>query len=86
MDQDLPQLEWVPLEFRYRFSCDESRCTKRDLALRDWEAGESYRKFLRQYGQQGVEQKPREHWFTRMFTSGRAVHHFVGNFANRPVL
>ncbi|MCX4828323.1 hypothetical protein OG785_17325 [Streptomyces sp. NBC_00006] len=84
LDQDLRQLEWVPLEFRYRFSCNDSRCTGHDLALRDWEAGESYRKFRRQYGEQGVEEKLRERWFTRMFTPDRAVHCFVGNLAKRP--
>ncbi|MFD7298367.1 hypothetical protein ACFV9W_34215 [Streptomyces sp. NPDC059897] len=84
LDQDLRQLEWVPLEFRYRFSCNDSRCTGHDLALRDWEAGESYRKFLRQYGPEDVEEKLRERWFTRMFTPDRAVHCFVGNLAKRP--
>ncbi|WP_175647235.1 hypothetical protein [Streptomyces cyaneochromogenes] len=84
LDQDLRQLEWVPLEFRYRFRCGESACSGHDMALRDWEAGESYRKYLRQYGQRGVEDKLRERWFTRMFTSDRAVHCFVGNVHRRP--
>ncbi|WP_406839238.1 hypothetical protein ACICHK_29625 [Streptomyces sp. AHU1] len=84
LDQDLRQLEWVPLEFRYRFHCDDSDCTGHDMALRDWEAGESYRKYRRQYGQQGVEEKLRERWLTRMFTPDRAVHCFVGNLAKRP--
>ncbi|MFC8589029.1 hypothetical protein ACFUGD_31365 [Streptomyces sp. NPDC057217] len=84
LDQDLRQLEWVPLEFRYRFRCDDSDCTGHDMALRDWEAGESYRKYLRQYGQQGVEEKLRERWFARMFAPDHVVHCYVGNLARRP--
>ncbi|MER6126028.1 hypothetical protein ABT173_26060 [Streptomyces sp. NPDC001795] len=74
----------MPLEFRYRFRCDDSDCTGHDMALRDWEAGESYRKYLRQYGQQGVEEKLRERWFTRMFAPDHIVHCFVGNLSKRP--
>ncbi|MFI0243154.1 hypothetical protein [Streptomyces sp. NPDC016845] len=84
LDQDLKQLQWVPLEFRYRFRCNDAHCTGHDLALRDWEAGESYRKYLRTYGQTGVQDKLRERWSTRMFSPGKAVHCFVGNLAKRP--
>ncbi|MFG3211057.1 hypothetical protein [Streptomyces tendae] len=54
------------------------------MGLRDWEAGESYRKFFRQYGKDGVEEKLRERWFDRMGTPEKAVHCFVGNVAARP--
>ncbi|MEU9620749.1 hypothetical protein ACIO8F_28225 [Streptomyces sp. NPDC087228] len=55
------------------------------MALRDWEASESYRKYLRQYGQQDVEDKLRERSFTRMFApEDHVVHCFVGNLAKRP--
>ncbi|MCB5906494.1 hypothetical protein [Streptomyces pinistramenti] len=84
LDQDLRQLEWVPLEFRYRFRCNVSDCTGHDMAFRDREAGESYRKYLRQYEQQGVEEKLRERWFTWMFAPDHVVHCFVGNLAKQP--
>ncbi|WP_329576220.1 MULTISPECIES: hypothetical protein [unclassified Streptomyces] len=84
LDQDLRQLEWVPMEFRYGISCDDSDCTGHDMALRDWEASESYRKYQRHYGQQGVEEKLRERWFTRMSTPDHVVHCFVGNLTKRP--
>ncbi|MFC5170785.1 hypothetical protein [Streptomyces mutomycini] len=75
----------MPLEFRYRFRCDDTDCTgHHDVARRDWEAGESYRKYLRQYGQQGVVEKLRERWFSRVFTPDHVVHCFVGNLAKRP--
>jgi hypothetical protein len=54
------------------------------MGLRDWEAGESYRKFVRHYGKDGVEEKLRERWFDRMLTPEKAVHCFVGNVAARP--
>ncbi|MEV0090080.1 hypothetical protein [Streptomyces sp. NPDC050738] len=84
IDQDLRQLEWVPLEFRYSFRCADEQCSGHDMGLRDWEAGESYRKFLGRYGKQAVQDKLRERWFDRMITPEKAVHCFVGNVASRP--
>jgi hypothetical protein len=83
-DQDLSRLEWVPLEFRYNFRCADEECPGHDMGLKDWEAGESYRKFLRKYGERAVQDKLRERWFDRMFTPDRAVHCFVGNISAHP--
>lgn len=83
-EQDLKRLEWVPVQLRYRFSCADADCPGHDMHLKDWEAGESYRKFLRTYGVHQVRQKLHERWLTRMFTPDRAVHAFVGNIAARP--
>ncbi|MFE4956173.1 hypothetical protein ACFRCW_19220 [Streptomyces sp. NPDC056653] len=83
-DQDLKRLEWVPVQLRYSFSCAEANCPGHDMRLKDWEAGESYRKYLRTYGPQQVREKMHERWLTRMFTANRAVHAFVGNIALRP--
>lgn len=84
LDQERKPLEWVPLEFRYRFTCADSACSGHDMALKDWEAGESYRKFLRKYGPCKVESKLQERWFDSMFKPDRAVHFFVGNIAAHP--
>lgn len=83
-DQELRRLEWIPFEFRYRFRCADGACTGHDMGLKDWEAGESYRKYRRTYGEQAVLDKLRERWFDRMVTPDRAVHCFVGNIAARP--
>ncbi|MCP9987133.1 hypothetical protein LUX01_10975 [Streptomyces sudanensis] len=83
-DQELRRLEWIPFEFRYRFRCADGACTGHDMGLKDWEAGESYRKYRRIYGEQAVLDKLRERWFDRMVTPDRAVHCFVGNIAARP--
>ncbi|MFD7340898.1 hypothetical protein ACFV98_33650 [Streptomyces violascens] len=84
LDQERKPLEWVPLEFRYQFQCADAACTGHDMALRDWEAGESYRRYLKKYGASQVQAKLRERWFDRMFTPERAVHFFVGNIAAHP--
>ncbi|MFF4988027.1 hypothetical protein ACFY19_12610 [Streptosporangium saharense] len=83
-DQDLRPLEWVPFEFRYRFRCADSHCAGHDMGLKDWEAGASYRKFLRAYGERVAREKLHERWFERVITPDRAVHCFVGNIAARP--
>lgn len=83
-EQDLKPLEWVPVEFRYHFRCQDDECPTHDMALKDWEAGASYRTFLRKYGESAVYQKLRERWYDRIFTPDRAVHFFVGNIAAHP--
>jgi len=84
LEQDLAPLEWLPLEFRYRFRCADDTCPTHDMALKDWEAGASYRKFLRKYGERAVQDKLRERWYDSIFTRDRAVHFFVGNIAAHP--
>jgi hypothetical protein len=81
---DLSRLEWVPYEFRYRFRCADGTCPGHNMHLKDWEAGASYRKFLRKYGEHDVLRKLRQRWYDEIFTPDRAVHFFVGNMAAHP--
>ncbi|MER6274413.1 hypothetical protein [Streptomyces sp900105755] len=37
-EQDLAPLEWVPLDFRYRFRCSDEDCPTHDMGLKDWVA------------------------------------------------
>ncbi|MFI6008657.1 hypothetical protein ACIBAG_07475 [Streptomyces sp. NPDC051243] len=83
-EQDLNPLEWVPLDFRYSFRCADDACPTHDMGLKDWEAGQSYRKFLRKYGEKGVHNALREVWYDRICAPNRAVHLFVGNMAKHP--
>lgn len=69
--------------FRYRFRCADNTYPTHDMALKDWEAGASYRTFLRKYGERAVQDKLRERWYDSIFTRDRAVHFFVGNIAAR---
>lgn len=84
LDQERKPLEWIPLEFRYKFTCSDGTCPSHDMSLRDWEAGQSYRQFLRKYGAASVKDKLQERWFDLMFNPDRAVHFFVGNIAAHP--
>ncbi|MET8246667.1 hypothetical protein ABZV31_20970, partial [Streptomyces sp. NPDC005202] len=77
-EQELNPLEWVPLDLRYSFRCADEDCPTHDMGLKDWEAGQSYRKFLRKYGELGVRNALRERWYNRMCAPNRAVHFFVG--------
>ena len=83
-EQDLAPLEWVPLDFRYNFRCAHDNCPTHDMGLKDWEAGASYRKFLRKYGDHALKDKLRERWYDSIFAPDRAVHFFVGNIAAHP--
>ncbi|MFC6065961.1 hypothetical protein [Streptomyces ochraceiscleroticus] len=84
LEQDLKPLEWVPVQLRYRFTCSDRYCPGHAMHLKDWEAGESYRKYLHRYGQGLVREKLYERWLTRMFRPDRAVHAFVGNIKAHP--
>lgn len=44
-------LEKIPYKFKYRFFCNDSKCTGHTLSFTDWEAGQAYRKFRAQYGE-----------------------------------
>ncbi|MGW4032406.1 hypothetical protein ACWEFL_24370 [Streptomyces sp. NPDC004838] len=64
-EQELNPLEWVPLDLRYGFRCADDDCPTHDMGLKDWEAGQSYRRFLRKYGERGVREALRETWYDR---------------------
>ncbi|MBB5934372.1 hypothetical protein [Streptomyces zagrosensis] len=77
-------LEWVPLAFRYRFRCADDACPTHGMALKGWEAGAPYGKFLRMYGERAVQDKLRERWYDSILTRDRTVHFFIGNIAAHP--
>jgi len=43
-------LEKIPLKFIYNFFCNDPQCKGHRLSVTDWELGEAYRKWRRQYG------------------------------------
>jgi len=43
-------LEKIPLKFIYSFFCNDPQCKGHRLSVTDWELGEAYRKWRRQYG------------------------------------
>ena len=43
-------LEKIPYRFSYKFTCDEARCKGHKLLCVDWEVGQAYRRWKREYG------------------------------------
>ena len=70
------QLEKVPFQFRYKFQCDEDACNGHTLICTDWEIGESWRKWSRDYGT-GWEEKFRQMYEKEMIEK-KDTHFFVG--------
>jgi len=44
-------VEKIPFKFKYRFFCNDSKCGGHILSVTDWEIGESYRKWRKDYGE-----------------------------------
>ncbi len=76
------ELEKIPFYFYYRFKCDHATCEGHRLSCTDWEMGESYRKWKRQY-RDGWEQKFRQKYETEM-TQKNDLHFFVGTHQQYP--
>jgi hypothetical protein len=55
-------LEIIPYDFVYEFDCEDARCKGHAMEIFDWEAGQAYRRFRREYGAAGWEAKFREKW------------------------
>ena len=75
-------LEKIPYKFYYKFRCDEAYCSGHRLSCTDWELGESYRKWRRQYGS-GWRAALRETYETGMIYK-KDTHFFVGTVRHHP--
>lgn len=75
------ELEKVPFTFIYEFRCDHNTCTGHRMSCTDWEMGESYRNWRKDYG--GNWQSAfRATYETRMLESD--LHFYVGTVAAHP--
>ncbi|MCC6947338.1 MAG: hypothetical protein IT539_06155 [Bradyrhizobiaceae bacterium] len=45
-------LEKIPFDFRYEFRCGDADCKWHTMLCTDWEMGEAYRRWRREYGDQ----------------------------------
>jgi hypothetical protein len=75
-------LQKLPYEFVYEFDCDDERCNGHRFQVFDWEVGQSYRKWSRQYG---------DAWFAKMhekyfdeIAKSKDIYFFVGTIAAYP--
>lgn len=76
------ELEKIPFNFRYQFSCDHDTCNGHKLFCSDWEMGESYRSWKAKYGDKW-ESKFRQRYETEMIKK-YDTHFYVGTVAKHP--
>lgn len=72
-------LEKIPLEFRYKFRCDDHRCKGHDLSIIDWEIYEAYRNWRNRYDYNTLLIKIREKWLDKFWHSDRDSYFIVGS-------
>jgi len=75
-------LEKIPYKFIYQLVCDEETCKGHHLSCVDWELGESYRQWRRQYGDRwrwAIENK-----YANELVYEKDLHFFVGTIRAHP--
>lgn len=77
------ELEKIPFDFRYEFTCEDSACDGHATLCTDWEMAEAYRQWRKQYGDNGWEAKFREK-FERDMIERFDTHFYVGTLGNHP--
>ncbi len=56
-------LEKLPVEIRYKYTCDDASCTGHEQLFEDWEVGQSWRAWRQKYRDRAeLEQKLRERY------------------------
>jgi len=76
------ELEKIPYDFIYQFRCDESTCNGHTMKCTDWEMGQSWRKWSREYGKDW-EAAFRQKYETEM-TERFDTHFYVGTVHRHP--
>jgi hypothetical protein len=76
------ELEKVPFDFQYEFECDEATCKGHTIICTDWEIGQSWRKWSKEYGDQW-ESKFRERYEKEMIEK-YDTHFYVGTIHQHP--
>src|SRR4030042_5609432 len=75
------KIEHIPFDFRYKFFCQgEPSCSGHDLSIVDWEIGQSYRDWQKQYKtKELLLDKIKERWLDRICSDKNDIYFFVGN-------
>jgi hypothetical protein len=76
------ELEKIPFDFYYEFTCDDAKCRGHKKSCTDWEMAEAYRDWKKKYGD-GWEAKFRER-FERDMIEKLDTHFFVGTMHGHP--
>ena len=78
----IDRLEKIPFDFKYMFQCEDASCKGHKLSCTDWEMGQAYRSWKRQYGA-----KWEVHFrskFENEMISKFDTHFFVGTMHQHP--
>ncbi len=81
-DKPVVELEKIPHYFTYVFRCDDDSCKGHSIHCTDWEMGQSWRSWTKQYGEDW-EAKFRQKYETEMIGQ-KDLHFFVGTTQERP--
>jgi hypothetical protein len=76
------ELEKVPYVFSYVFSCDDDACTGHTMMCTDWEMGESWRRWSKDYGEDW-QAKFRQRYEQEMLEK-YDTHFYVGTIHQHP--
>ena len=76
------ELEKIPFDFKYQFCCSASSCSGHTLTCFDWEMGQAYRRWRRQYGDNW--ERPFRSRFESEMINKNDTHLFVGNLHQFP--
>jgi hypothetical protein len=75
-------LEKIPFDFRYKFRCGDVDCNGHTMICTDWEMGQAYRSWRKEYRDQW-EGKFRQRFETEMIEKND-THFFVGTIHQHP--
>jgi hypothetical protein len=75
-------LEKIPFDFKYEFRCEEAECRGHKMSCTDWEMGQAYRRWRKDYGDKW-ERAFRQKFETDMIQTFD-THFFVGTVRARP--
>ncbi len=71
-------LEKIPLEFRYKFRCNDLNCNGHDICLIDWEIYEAFRSWKYKYDSSTLMEKIKEKWLDQIWHRDRDSYFIVG--------
>jgi hypothetical protein len=75
------ELEKIPYKFSYSFFCDDERCNGHQLQILDWELGEAYRSWSKQYPHDILFEKIKQRFFDEFITK-KELYLYLGTLKN----
>jgi len=76
------RLEKIPYRFKYEYTCNNSDCNGHSMTCTDWEMGQAYRKWRREYGDEW--ERPFRKKFEVDMISKFDTHFYVGTIHQHP--